>query len=166
MPMGLSEASNILWRQRHLLELLLFKLDVEQTLLAAGRLRWLARATNEVELVLDEIRATELARAVAIDEIASGLGLAPGCSLRELAAVAPTPWDGIFTEHRTAFLALTQEIGVVARANRELVTHGQRAVAEVLDLVADGTFTDPFDAARPGHGTARRVSSVLVDEVV
>lgn len=164
MPMGLSEASNILWRQRHLLELLLFKLDVEQTLLAAGRLRWLARATNEVELVLDEIRATELARAVAIDEIASRLGLAPGCSLRELAAVAPSPWDSIFTEHRDAFLALTNEISVVARANRDLVSHGQQAVAEVLDLVADAG-PDPFAAARPGQ-PSRRVTSVLVDEVV
>ena len=164
--MGLSEASNILWRQRHLLELLLFKLDVEQTLLAAGRLRWLARATNEVELVLDEIRATELARAVVIDEIASGLGLAPGCSLRELAAVVPSPWDSIFTEHRTAFLGLTDEIAVVARANRDLVSHGQQAVAEVLDLVADGGTRDPFDAVRPGPGSPRRATPILVDEVV
>lgn len=164
MPMGLSEASNILWRQRHLLELLLFKLDVEQTLLAAGRLRWLARATNEVEMVLDEIRATELARAVAIDDVAMGLGLAPGCSLRELADAAPAPWDDIFTEHRTAFLVLTEEIAVVARANRDLVHHGQQAVADVLDLVTDRAPDDPFDAVR-GHGP-RRGPSVLVDEVV
>jgi hypothetical protein len=166
MPMGLSEASNILWRQRHLLELLLFKLDVEQTLLAAGRLRWLARATNEVEIVLDEIRATELARAVAIDELASQHGLAPGCSLRELAAAVPAPWDGILTEHRTAFLSLTEEIAVVARANRDLVSHGQQAVAEVLDLVAAHEPSDPFESVRPGSGAPRRTTSVLVDEVV
>jgi hypothetical protein len=164
MPMGLSEASNILWHQRHLLELLLFKLDVEQTLLAAGRLRWLARATNEVELVLDEIRSTELARAVAIDDVAAELGLAPACSLRELAAVAPAPWDSILMEHRDAFLVLTEEISVVARANRDLVSHGQQAVADVLDLVAE-SGPDPFAAARPG-GATRRMGSVLVDEVV
>src|SRR3546814_14373899 len=64
MPMGLSEASNILWRQRHLLELLLFTLDVEQTLLPAGRLRWLARATNEVELVLEQLLHTKLDRPI------------------------------------------------------------------------------------------------------
>jgi hypothetical protein len=166
MPMGLSEASNILWRQRHLLELLLFKLDVEQTLLAAGRLRWLARATNEVEMVLDEIRATELARAVAIDELASTYRLAPGCSLRELAAAVPAPWDSILTEHRTAFLGLTDEIAVVARANRDLVSHGQKAVAEVLDLVGDHGLHDPFETVRPGAGNPRRTSAVLVDEVV
>lgn len=166
MPMGLSEASNILWRQRHLLELLLFKLDVEQTLLAAGRLRWLARATNEVEMVLDEIRSIELARAVAVDDVAASLGLAAGCSLRELAAAAPAPWDGILTEHRSAFLALTEEISVVARANRDLVSHGQQSVAAVLDLVGDGTSANPFDVVRPRAAPGRRTSPLLVDEVV
>lgn len=166
MPMGLAEASNILWRQRHLLELLLFKLDVEQTLLASGRLRWLARATNEVEMVLDEIRATELARAVAVDEVAAAVGLAAGCSLRELAAVVPPPWDGIFTEHRTAFLALTDEISVVARANRDLVSHGQQALTDVLDLVGEGRQPSPFDAIRPGGPRDHRGPSILVDEVV
>jgi len=58
--MGLRDVSAILWRERHLLELLLFKLDEEQLVLAAGRTRWLARATREVEMVLEEIRQTEL----------------------------------------------------------------------------------------------------------
>lgn len=166
MPMGQSEASNILWRQRHLLELLLFKLEVEQTLLASGRLRWLARATNEVEMVLDEIRTTELARAVAVDRLAAELGLDPGCSLREIAAVASPPWDGIFTEHRAAFLQLTEEVAVVARANRDLVSHGQQSLAEVLDVLGETAATTPFDAMRPGGPTTRRTPSVLVDEVV
>ena len=60
--MGLREVSAILWRERHLLELLLFKLDEEQLVLAAGRTRWLPRATREVEMVLEEIRQTELER--------------------------------------------------------------------------------------------------------
>jgi hypothetical protein len=117
-------------------------------------------------MVLDEIRATELARAVAIDELASTYGLAPGCSLRELAAAVPAPWDSILTEHRTAFLGLTDEIAVVARANRDLVSHGQKAVAEVLDLVGDHGLHDPFETVRPGAGNPRRTSAVLVDEVV
>src|SRR3546814_12674887 len=91
MPMGLSEASNILWRQRHLLELLLFKLDVEQTLLSPGRLRWLARATNEVEMVLDELRHPELAHAVALAALAETPAPGPRCSPRETPAAAPTP---------------------------------------------------------------------------
>ncbi|CAN5337491.1 hypothetical protein BH23ACT9_BH23ACT9_24210 [soil metagenome] len=42
-----SDVSNILWRERQLLELLHFKLEVEQSLLAAGRTRWLSHATRE-----------------------------------------------------------------------------------------------------------------------
>ena len=41
--MSLSEVSNILWRERQLLELLVFKLEEEQFVLASGRTRWLAR---------------------------------------------------------------------------------------------------------------------------
>ena len=35
--MSLSEVSNILWRERRLLELLVFKLEEEQLMLASGR---------------------------------------------------------------------------------------------------------------------------------
>ena len=55
--MALSDVSNILWRERQLLELLVFKLEEEQLVLAAGRTRWLAHATREVENVLGEIQA-------------------------------------------------------------------------------------------------------------
>ena len=44
--MGLSEVSNILWRQRQLLELLLFKLEEEQLVLTAGRTRWITATTG------------------------------------------------------------------------------------------------------------------------
>src|SRR3546814_16070527 len=103
---------------------------------------------------------------VAIDAVAETLGLAPGCSLRELAEAAPSPWDGIFNEHRTAFLTLTEEVSMVANTNRELVTKGQQAVAAVLDTMKDAPRDDPFDSMRPGRPAARRASSVLVDEVV
>lgn len=107
--MGLREVSATLWRERHLLELLLFKLDEEQLLLAAGRTRWLARATGEVKMVLEEIRQTELERAVEVSGVAVDLGLPAGASLRQLAAATPEPWQGMLAEHRQAFLALTQD---------------------------------------------------------
>jgi len=47
--MSLSDVSNILWRERQLLELLVFKLEEEQLVLAAGRNKWLTHATREVE---------------------------------------------------------------------------------------------------------------------
>ena len=76
--MPFSRLSDVLWRERHLLELLLFKLEEEQLILSAGRTRWLSRATREVENVLDEIRTAELGRALEADEAARAVGLDPG----------------------------------------------------------------------------------------
>ena len=45
--------SNILWRERQLLELLLYKLEVEQILLINGRTRWLSAAAREIEDLLE-----------------------------------------------------------------------------------------------------------------
>jgi hypothetical protein len=136
--MGLREVSAILWRERHLLELLLFKLDEEQLVLAAGRSRWLARATREVEMVLEEIRQTELERAVEVSRVAVDLGLPAGASLRQLSEAAPPPWQGMLIEHRQAFLSLTDEITVLVQTNRELLVRGQKAVREVLASIGDG----------------------------
>jgi hypothetical protein len=130
--MGLAEVSSILWRERELLELLLFKLDEEQLVLTSGRTRWLARATKEVEMVLAEIRRAELARATEVDAAAAALGLAPNPSLTQLAEASPESWAGLLREHRAAFLALTAEINQLAEANRDLLTGGQQAAREAL----------------------------------
>jgi hypothetical protein len=135
--MGLSEVSNILWRERELLELLLFKLEEEQLVLMSGRTRWLARATKEVEMVLEEIRRTELTRATEVDAAAAALGLAPNPSLTSLADACPEPWAGLFREHRTVFLALTAEISQLAEFNRDLLTSGQAAARDALLSLGD-----------------------------
>jgi flagellar FlgN protein len=124
--MGLRDVSAILWRERHLLELWLFKLDEEQLVLAAGRTRWLPRATREVEMVLEEIRQIELERAVEVSWVALELALPAGASLRQLAESAPAPWQGMLLEHREAFLSLTDEITALRQANRELASVGSR----------------------------------------
>lgn len=161
--MGLSEASSILWRQRQLLELLLYKLEVEHSFLRAGRARWLARATSEVGFVLEELRATELSRAIAMDGVAETLGLPPGSTLRELADHAPAPWGSLFAEHRVAFLALTDEIAALTDANRDLAADGHRAIADALGSMHLDRV-DPFEAV---HGTGgSRTGPVLVDEVL
>ena len=119
--MSLSEVSNILWRERQLLELLVFKLEEEQLVLASGRTRWLSHATREVETILGEIKRVELERAMAVAGAVGELGLSDTPSLRELAAIAPTPWDGIFVEHRRALLTLAQEIESITKSNRDML---------------------------------------------
>lgn len=142
--MGLAQLSNLLWRERDMLELLLFKLEEEQLLLAAGKSQWIGRATHEVEVVLEAIGQAELVRASEVDAVSRELGLAPDTSLRELADRAPAPWGDILTEHREKFLEVTAAITALAEVNRELVTTGQRAAIaalRTLDGVADGVAT-------------------------
>lgn len=164
--MGLREVSSILWRERHLLELLLFKLDEEQLVLAAGRTRWLARATREVEMVLEEIRQTELERALEVSRITTDLRLPAGASLRQLAEAAPEPWREILVEHRQAFLSLTEEITTLVQANRELLARGQNAVRDVLSSIADDKVDVGvgYGAGRPGAVEPGR--HFLIDETL
>jgi len=132
-----TEVSNILWRERQLLELLVFKLEEEQLVLAAGRTRWLAHATREVETILAEIKRLELDRAVHVEALGHVLELGPLPTLRDISEAAPAPWDRIFAEHRKALLELAQEIDSVAQSNRDLLGRGQQATRDALATIGD-----------------------------
>lgn len=159
------EVSNILWRERHLLELLLFKLEEEQLLLAAGRTRWLSQATREVEMVLEEMKATELSRAVVTEAAGIALGLGTNASLQALAEAAPAPWGDLLHEHRRAFLELTEELVSLASTNRELLTRGYEAAREMLGVIDEGGRLSIYDSSGATAGAAP-LTSVLVDEVL
>ncbi len=141
----MEKLSLILWRERELLELLAYKLELEQLVLESGRTRWLSNSTREVEEVLAAIRETEVLRSVAADEVAQKLGLEPAPSLNELADAAPEPWATIFGDHRSAFIAATQEIARLSESNRGLITAGYKAARETLLSIggsADGYSPD------------------------
>jgi hypothetical protein len=67
---GANELSALLWRERELLELLIFKLEEEQLLLMSGKSRWLQHATREVEQVLNLVREAGLGRSVEVAALA------------------------------------------------------------------------------------------------
>ncbi|HYN96284.1 MAG TPA: flagellar export chaperone FlgN [Pilimelia sp.] len=160
--MSLTELSSVLWRTRELMELLLFKLEEEQLLLAAGRSRWLAHATREVELVLEQIRQAEIIRAAHAQAAAVEMGLAPDASLSQLADVAPMPWFELLHQHRKAFMTLTAEISGLAETNRDLLTAGQRAARETMLIVAGSVET----YGRDGQSVAGSRRARLVDEAI
>ena len=163
----LSVVSNILWQERQLLELLAFKLEEEQLVLASGRARWLAHATREVEMVLEEIRRAELDRSVHVEAVATELGLGPNPTLQQLATAAPAPWGAILEEHRKAFLECTQAIVSLAQVNRELLSKGYRAARETLAWLGHGGHGDPEpEVYSPSGTTAARSRSILLDEVI
>lgn len=147
--MAPNRLSEVLWQERHLLELLLFKLEEEQLLLTSGRTRWLAHATREVEQVLAEIRDAELGRAVEAEAVAIELGLEPGVSLAVLADHAPAPWDELLRAHRDAFAVLTSEIAQLADGNRELLAMSHRATQETLMTLHETVHT--YDGTGQRH---------------
>ena len=144
----MEDLSLILWRERELLETLLYKLEIEQLVLASGSTRWLATAAREVEAVLDAIRETELLRAVAADEAAASIGLSANPSLRALAEAVDEPWQSILLDHREAFVAYTREITEIA-ADEPRAAHRRPA----------GRAGDVPRARRPA-GQLRRTTAV------
>jgi flagellar biosynthesis/type III secretory pathway chaperone len=130
--MSLPDLAAVLWRQRELLERLVYRLECEQLLLAAGRTRFLSIATGEVEALLDDLRIVELQRAAIADAAARSLGLPAGASLEELAGTAQPPWSEVLLEHRQALLTLTGELSVAAEANKHLMAAGLAAVEQAL----------------------------------
>jgi hypothetical protein len=114
----LRDVSNILWRERNLLELLAFKLDSERLLARAGRTRWLAHADHEVEMVLGELKAVELERGIQVQVLGELLGLESDATLLLLVERAPDEWAGILADHRRALLELARDVDRSARRSR------------------------------------------------
>lgn len=139
--MSLRGLSGNLTRELELLEVLLYKLEVEQLLLAEGRTERLHMATAELEKVLLSIQEAELGRSLEADMAAIELGLAPDASLREIAEAAPAPWDTILSEQRTSLVKLTSEIRDVTDSNRSLLAASRRATQETLMSIRDHVRT-------------------------
>lgn len=137
------ELSAVLWRERELLDVLLYKLDVERLLLATGQHRWLGRAAHEIEYVTARLKEVGLTRAVESAEVAEELGLAPEATLRELVAAASDDvWRDILEAHLTALVATTADIGSLRDANERML----RAAAEPAPAAGRPVRATTYDA--------------------
>jgi hypothetical protein len=116
--MDLREVSNILWRERQVRDLLVFKLEAKHRVLASGNSRWLAHADREVETVRAAVRRVELERTVLVSAAARDLGREDVQSLGDLAELAPSPWHTIFSDHQLALRELAAEAISVTNTER------------------------------------------------
>ena len=131
--MSANELSAALWRERELLDLLVFKLEEEQLLLAAGKARWLQYATREVEQVMERLRTASLARTVEVSSVASEWGADENTTLRELVEHAPEgPWAELFAAHLTAMSELTAQITELRDLNEKYLRTAIRSSQETL----------------------------------
>lgn len=159
--MTMEDLSSVLWRERDLLELLLYKLEVEQLVLTSGRQHWLPTAAREVESVLHEIRGVELLRAVAADTLAAELGLDANPSLRGLAEACPEPWSGIWMDHREAFTTVATQISEMSQSNKVLLTAGYQAAAATLLSMSERSATYAADGSVATHRRSAIVDRAL-----
>ncbi|MCU1545251.1 MAG: flagellar biosynthesis protein FlgN [Homoserinimonas sp.] len=131
--MGANELSASLWRERELLELLMFKLEEEQLLLTAGKSRWLQFATREVEQVMDRLRSAGLARAVEVASLAKEWDAHEDVTLRELVGHAPDgAWAEIFSSHLKAMTEITGQIKELRDSNEQYLRTAIRSTQETM----------------------------------
>jgi hypothetical protein len=164
----LQDVSNILWRERNLLELLSFKLDSERLLARAGRTRWLARADREVESVLAALKAVELERSILMHALADALELEADVTLEALAECAPPEWAGIFADHRRALIELARDVDRSARRSRtrrggapaviSLASRAEERGATAVSRVVADIVAPPREQTAAQARVARRAS--------
>lgn len=160
--MSLDALSRQLWKQREILESLLFKLEEERLLTATGSSRWLPRATKELEDAIAQAQSIELARAVESEAAAQELGLAPNASLKELAEATEEPWQTLLNQHREALTQLATEIAQVSQANQEILASLQRATQEILMGVQNvGTIYNEDGSVKSDEGRSSFIDQSL-----
>ncbi|WP_417564400.1 flagellar protein FlgN [Microbacterium sp.] len=157
--MAMNELSMRLWRERELLEMLLFKLDVQRLLLAAGDGRWLHFATDEIEHVLDRMREATIARVVEATAVAQEWGAPEEATLVELVEHAPTDaWREVFSEHLRALTQLVAEISQRRDVNLQQLNAVLRTTQEAI--VGTGAVTGEYTT---GGARARDDAARIVD---
>jgi hypothetical protein len=159
--MSLNDLSTLLWREREVLELLLYKLQTQQLMLTTGRTEWLAVAAREVEAVVEVLGQAELHRAIAVEAVGKELNLGSQPSLRNIARAAPQPWSDILQDHHKAFLDLASRIETAGSANKDLVRSAQSAAMPLLESLEESISTSNYQARGRRDTPPRR--HVLVD---
>jgi hypothetical protein len=156
--------AHTLWREQRLLDVLLYRMEVQQLVMAAGRTRWIERAAFDVEAALEELGEHELIRSMQVADVAPVVGLRADASLRDLIAASPEPWQDIFRDHQQAFLELVARVEETSQANRELVRRSMATMRELLST-DDGHVASADGYGRTGALAAKR-RPVLLDREV
>lgn len=157
--MAAHDLSMHLTRERDVLELLLFKLDVQQMLLASGRTRWIPQTANEIERVLAEMPALALARDTLVVSVAEEWGVPEATTLRQLIDAAPSDaWREVMDGHLTTMTDLAAEIQDLKKLNEHRLRTAIRVTQETIAGlgVATGGYDQSGDVVRDG-------GSVLLD---
>lgn len=133
----MQELTDVLDRERRLLEMVLFKLVEARHLLAADEARFLPWASAELERAVDRVREATLLRAVVAQRVASANGLPADSGLRRLIAAADEPFAAILSEQAETLQRLTDEIRAEVRRAGTLAQRQLRGIDVVLAAVTE-----------------------------
>lgn len=156
----LAQLSRVLWQQRDLVEVLEYRLEVQQLIMVSGRAERLAMAVGEVEAALDAIRAIEDSRLRVVADAAGALGLPRDATLTQIRSTAPEPWNFVLGDHHTAFLKLVQSTEDLSARNRELAQRGLTDTRNAVGALG-GAPTKTY--GRHGDRTSLALPPTLVD---
>lgn len=143
-----------LWRERSLLEGLLYKFTTMKLLVTNGESRWVGRCSSEIETLKNQLTVCQLnidmlALATAGDW---GEDTPSSPTLRELIEIASRhdgPWAGILQEHRDAIVDLSDDIKAIAEVNSRLVKAASISLQDAGQQSAPVTYNASGSAAAP-----------------
>lgn len=157
----LAELSRVLWKQRSHIEMLQYRLEVQQLICATAKERRLQIAVEEVEAAMDEIRRSERLRDAIVRRCADLFGLPPTASLSDIRVRAPEPWSTMLAEHQEALLSMVADTEDLASRNRELALRGAQETRALLEAVTGGG-----DPTGYGPGRSGQIRPTLLDQQV
>lgn len=131
------------------MEQLVCALDIQQLVLMHSRLRWLPVVTENVAVLVEEIKLSEADRIPIAAAAATSLGLPPTASLADLADAAGEPYRSSWRRTRLQLIAFQQEIEVIGATSRELTQHGTVTAREVITTL--GGTAEPTSYSATGR---------------
>ncbi|WP_313821869.1 flagellar export chaperone FlgN [Citricoccus sp.] len=156
--MQADELSNELWRERGILENLLYKFTTQRLLVTNGESRWLGRCTSEIEALKNQLSTTQLTVDVLSSSLAQLWGMTTEGSptLRELVAAAPAegPWAGILQDHHAAIVSLAEEIRTVSEENARFLKAANISLQEAGQQTGPAVTYTAAGSAAPTSGAA------------
>jgi hypothetical protein len=153
-----------LWVERHILELLAYKLTCAKLIMAADVRRYVGLALAGVEQAVEKVRLAELDRSIALAALAADWEVElEVLTLDYLAKNAPEPARSMFHDHQQAFRQLVSEIEETTLENRRLATTTLQEIQTTLDSLvgAEAGVTYGATGLREAAPAASHVSRVL-----
>ena len=150
------ELAHHLWSLRQLLDRLIYRLEVQQLLLATGRTRFLALASAEVDEASAAVAALEGHLRAAAQAAVGQSGPNDPPALAELVSMLQEPHSSAISDHRAALILLGAEVEELVRSSKELAKRimNTRDVLGQLHGPSADTYTAtgaPANIHRPTH---------------